>query len=162
MGRRLQGEIFNLLSETLRGEEFHFAGSYELFVYKYVDETARLPCWPPRGQQVSHQSWILGHCMQMMKPTSEGIHPSFKTQGRHHHTSKTGVAPQKGFMCCRFFLKTTVWRNTSLLWQHVAMTSLTVGLHQDLLYKVEYFIEKFWITYSNLLMWSIVFHSQGI
>ena len=42
------------------------------------------------------------------------------------------------------------------------MTSLPVGLDQDLLYKVEYFIEKFLITYSNLPMWSIVFHSQEI
>ena len=23
---------------------------------------AQLPCWPPRGQQVSHQRWILGMC----------------------------------------------------------------------------------------------------
>ena len=28
----------------------------------------RLPCWPSRGQQVSHQRWIWGiHCMQVTK-----------------------------------------------------------------------------------------------
>ena len=63
MGGRLEGGIFNLPSEKLRGEEFHFAVSYELFVRKYVNETVRLPCWPPRGQQVSHQRRISGiHC----------------------------------------------------------------------------------------------------
>ena len=34
------------------------------------------------------------------KHTSEGIHPGFETQGRHHQKSKTGVsvAPQKGLV----------------------------------------------------------------
>ena len=36
-----------------------------------------------------------------------GIHPGFETQGRRHQKSKTGVsvAPQKGFMSSKFFLK---------------------------------------------------------
>ena len=30
-------------------------------MYKYVDQIAKLPCWPPlRGQQMSHQKWIWG------------------------------------------------------------------------------------------------------
>ena len=28
---------------------------------RYVEETARLQCWPPRGWQVSHQRWISGN-----------------------------------------------------------------------------------------------------
>ena len=28
---------------------------------RYVEETARLPCWLPRDQQVSHQKWISGN-----------------------------------------------------------------------------------------------------
>ena len=34
---------------------------------------ARLPCYPSRGQQVSHQKWIWGpYCMHARKHTSEG------------------------------------------------------------------------------------------
>ena len=28
---------------------------------RYVEEMARLPCWLPRGRQVSHQRWISGN-----------------------------------------------------------------------------------------------------
>ena len=65
-----------------------------------------LPCWPPSGQQVSHQSWIWGfHYMQVTKHASEGIHPGFETQGRRHQKSKTrvSVAPQKGLMLSQIF-----------------------------------------------------------
>ena len=39
---------------------------------------------------------------------NKAIHSSFETQGRHHQESKTGVsvAPQKGIMSSKIFLKT--------------------------------------------------------
>ena len=60
-----------------------------------------LPCWLPKGQQVSHQRWIRGFCCaQVMKHASERIHPGFETQGRCHQNSKIGVSvtPQKGLV----------------------------------------------------------------
>ena len=59
-----------------------------MYASKWI-EMAQPPCWPPRGQQVSHQKWLQGFaCMQMMKYTREEIHPGFKTQGRRHQKSK--------------------------------------------------------------------------
>ena len=72
---------------------------------------AQLPCWPPSGQQVLHQRWIWGFCcMQAMKHASEGIHPGFGTQGRHHQKSKTGVlvGSQKGLMSSKIFFKKSI------------------------------------------------------
>ena len=45
--------------------------------------------------------------MQVTKHASEGIHPSFETQGRHHCKSITGVslATRKGLMSSKFFFK---------------------------------------------------------
>ena len=58
-------------------------------------EKAQLPCWPLYSQQVSHQRWIWG---SLKWESTQGIHPGFETQGRHHQKSKTGVsvAPRKG------------------------------------------------------------------
>ena len=44
---------------------------------------------------------------QVRKHTSEGIHPGFETQGRHHQKSKTGVSvgPPKGLVPYIFFFK---------------------------------------------------------
>ena len=69
---------------------------------------AWLPYWPPRGQQVLHQRWILGfYCTQVTKYASKVIHPGIETQGRCNQMSKTGVsvATQKGIMSSKFFLK---------------------------------------------------------
>ena len=57
--------------------------------------TARLPYWPPRGQQVSHSMWIGGfHCAQASRHASEGIHPAFEN----------GISgPQKGLMSSKNF-----------------------------------------------------------
>ena len=56
-------------------------------------KTARMPFWPPRGQQVSHQKWILGiRFIQTRKVHKRGIHPDFETQDRRHQKSKTGVS----------------------------------------------------------------------
>ena len=46
-------------------------------------------------------------CAQARKHVSEGIHPGFETQGRHHLKSKIGVsaAPQKGLMASKIFKK---------------------------------------------------------
>ena len=44
-------------------------------------EVAQLPCWLPRGQQVSYLRWIWGiHCTQATKHASEGIHLGFETR----------------------------------------------------------------------------------
>ena len=51
-----------------------------------------IPCWPPRGQQMSHQRWIWGLCcMQAIKHGSRGIHPGYETQRKCHQKFKTGV-----------------------------------------------------------------------
>ena len=39
---------------------------------KQVGNSDRLPCWPSRGQQVSHQRWILGK-RKCLSPISWGI-----------------------------------------------------------------------------------------
>ena len=50
--------------------------------YVACRERARLPCWPSRGQQVSHQRWISGiHCAQVRKHASEGSTLSLKPGG---------------------------------------------------------------------------------
>ena len=62
---------------------------------------ARLPCWPSRGQQVSHQRWIWGiPCIQAMKHTSRGIHPGFETQADVTISTKQGYQwPHKNDWC---------------------------------------------------------------
>ena len=47
------------------------------------------------------------HCTQVMKHASEGIHPGFGTQGRHHQKSKTmiSMALQKGLDVLQVFIK---------------------------------------------------------
>ena len=47
------------------------------------------------------------HNAQARKQASEGMHPDFETQGRHHLESKIGVsvAPQKGLMSPKNFKK---------------------------------------------------------
>ena len=62
---------------------------------------AWLPCWPPRGQQVSHQN--LRECVTVthahLPSMNKTAHFGFKTQ-RCHQKSKSGVsvAPQKGLI----------------------------------------------------------------
>ena len=52
--------------------------SYLSHQFLYVDETARLPCWLPRSQQVLHQTWIWGiHCIQ----ATTGADPGFLVGG---------------------------------------------------------------------------------
>ena len=61
-----------------------------------------LPCWLAIDQQVSHHRGIWGsHKWE----NTQGIHPGFETQGKHHQNSKTGVsvAPQKGLMSTKLF-----------------------------------------------------------
>ena len=72
-------------------------------VSMWIDK-ARLPGWPLYSQQVSHQRWMWGS--HKWKST-QGIHPGFETQGRHHQNSKTGVsvAPWKGLMSSKIYLK---------------------------------------------------------
>ena len=75
-------------------------------MYKYVDQK-RLSCHVS-CQEASrcHLKWIWGiHCVQARKYASQGIQPSFETQGRYHQKSKTGlsVAPQKGLMSSKNF-----------------------------------------------------------
>ena len=79
---------------------------------------AGLPCWLPRGQQVSYPRWVWGfHCTQVMKHASHRIHSGFVTQSRHHQKSKTGVsvAPQKGVMSSKkiFLTKTAEFKRIS-------------------------------------------------
>ena len=79
------------LAPLLEPHQCLFAGTWKKMV--------QLPCWLPKGQQVSHHRWIQGlSCTQATKHTSKRIHPGFKTQRRYHQKSKTGlsVAPQKG------------------------------------------------------------------
>ena len=63
--------------------------------------TQHRPCWPPRGQQVSHHRWIWEfHYSQAMKHTSEGIHSGFETQGYVTGSSKQGYQwPNKKDWC---------------------------------------------------------------
>ena len=71
-----------------------------MLVHKYMDETPWLPCWPPRGQQVLHQRWILGICCpQAMKHATEGIHTGFETQGRHHQKQDYQWFHKKAILC---------------------------------------------------------------
>ena len=54
-------------------------------------ECDRLPCWSPRGQQVSHQRWISGvHCTQVTKHASEGSILTFKPRGDVTKSPKQG------------------------------------------------------------------------
>ena len=48
--------------------------------------------------------------------TMKGIHPGFETQGRRHQKSKTGVsvAPRKGLLSSKIFLKKTLWHLTQM------------------------------------------------
>ena len=69
---------------------------------------AQLPCWPLYSQQVSHQKWIWRICcVQARKHASEGIHPGFETQCRHHQKTKirVSVAPRKELMSSKNFKK---------------------------------------------------------
>ena len=45
--------------------------------------------------------------MTQARKHAKGIHPGFKTQGRHHQKSKTGVsvAPRKGLVSSKTFFK---------------------------------------------------------
>ena len=59
-------------------------------------------------RQVSHQRWIWGICcVQARKHASQGIHPGFEIQGRHHQKSKRGVSvvPKKGLVSYKIFKK---------------------------------------------------------
>ena len=50
-----------------------------------------LPCWLPRGQQVSHQRWISGiHFMQATKYASEGSTLALKPRGDIIRSPKQG------------------------------------------------------------------------
>ena len=77
----------------------------------YVEEMAQLPCWPPRGQQVSHQRWISGnmYCNTYASAKLEWgrTHSGFETKSRRHQKSETGVsvAPQKELMSSKNFFK---------------------------------------------------------
>ena len=68
---------------------------------------ARLPCWPLYIQQVSHQRWIWGICCaQARKHASEGIHPGFKTRGRHQQVQNRSISgPTKSTYVLQKFLK---------------------------------------------------------
>ena len=90
---------------------------------------AQLPCWLPRGQQVSQQRGIWGfHCTQVTKHVSVDIHPSFKTQSRRHQKSKTGISvdPQKvSTMTIPLAVdeKLTLHVNTPLHWITVSIST---------------------------------------
>ena len=51
-----------------------------------------LPCWPPRGQQVSHRGESERMCNTYMPQLSvnKAAHSGFETQRRHHQKSNTG------------------------------------------------------------------------
>ena len=62
-----------------------------LYVQVCGYEKTLLPCWPSRGQQVSHQRWIWRiHCMQVTKHVSWGIHHGFEMPGKCPQKSKKG------------------------------------------------------------------------
>ena len=72
-----------------------------VFNCEYVDQKARLPCWPSRGQQVLHQGWIWRiYSTQVTKHSNKGFYPGFETPDRRHHKSKRGasVALQRELM----------------------------------------------------------------
>ena len=71
--------------------------------------TARRPCWLPRGKQVSHQRWIWGihHTQAMKQHTSERSTLALKLRAAVTTSPKTGVsvAQEKGLMSFNIFLK---------------------------------------------------------
>ena len=83
----------------------------------------------PEGQQVSHQSWILGiHCIQAMKDPGNGVQHGFETQLRRHQKSKTGVsvASQKGLISSKlFFVKVRICQETANI-----TATLSFGVHR--------------------------------
>ena len=72
-------------------------------------EKALLPCWPTRGTRgTSRNKESAGVAPKLnlkdLLHASKGIHPVFKSQGRCHQKSETGVsvAPQKGLNVLQF------------------------------------------------------------
>ena len=60
-----------------------------------------LPCWLPRGQQVSHQRWIWGiHCAQARKHASKGSTLALKPRADITRNPKPGCQrPHKKDLC---------------------------------------------------------------
>ena len=61
----------------------------------------RLPCWPSRGQQVSHQRWPWGSdCMQVRKHVSKGSMLAMKPKADVTRSPKQGYRwPDKNDWC---------------------------------------------------------------
>ena len=70
--------------------------SQPILVYNYVDEMVQLPCWPPKGQQMSHHRWIWRiSCLQVMKHASERNHPALKPRAHATRKPKLGFGTKK-------------------------------------------------------------------
>ena len=104
---------------------------------------AQLLCWPPRGQQVSHQRWIWGFCCST-KHVSKGIHPGFETKGRCRQKSKTGTPadPQQGLRSYKHFFE-KVCKDLEIWWL-LSSGTILVG--------IRLMRRKFWRRWRSMTM----------
>ena len=78
-----------------------------MFVRKSMDETTRLPCWLPRGQQVSHEKWIWGICCTQATKQARESTVALKPRADITRSPKQGYQwPHKKDLCpAIFFIK---------------------------------------------------------
>ena len=108
-------------------------------IYVACRECDWLPCWLPRGQQVSHQRWIsVICCVQARKHTSEGSTLALKPRGDITRSPKQGYQwPHKKDSCPpKNILKKKIYSSTMLLFFNSLSLSVNKALNVSISFEI--------------------------